>query len=163
MHNYVIVTDRGGHLHNALMLLSQLSQDPVAILTTEGPDVDALSKDMNKRSIRVICLPVLFTWVGKWRFLNPIKLVWLILKSLYWAWHMKPHAVISTGASDVIPFCYGARMFGSRIFHVECMNQVESPSLTGRVLYPICESILVQWPELLKKYGPRAQYKGWVL
>jgi len=43
------------------------------------------------------------------------------------------------------------------------MNQVVSKSVTGKLLYPICRELLVQWPELLSSYGPKAKYEGWVL
>jgi UDP-N-acetylglucosamine:LPS N-acetylglucosamine transferase len=101
--------------------------------------------------------------VGKRRLLNPLKSFWSFAQALVLVAKLRPAQVISLGASDVVPFCLVARLFGARVFHVECMNQVVTPSITGRLLYPICQGVYVQWPELLRKYGPKAKYAGWVL
>ena len=158
-HPFVLVTDRGGHLQNAQMLIEQMGHKPAAIITTQGPEVVGLQS----RYDRVVVIPTLFTFFGKRRFTNPWKIARNFFGAVYWAWKLRPRAVISLGATNVVFFCYFARLFGGKIFHVECMNQVTSPSITGRVLYPICEKVFVQWPELLDRYGPRASYQGWVI
>ena len=157
--HYCLVTDRGGHLGNALMLIKQMGIQPDSIVTTEGPDVEALRKDYQA----VFTVPYLFQWIGKSRIFNPIRLFLQAWVSFQLARKIRPEKVVSLGAANVVLFCYFARLFGARIFHVECMNQVKSPSITGRMLYPICESLFVQWEELLKKYGSKAHYAGWVL
>ncbi len=155
----MIITDRGGHLHNARMLLEQLRVAPNAIVTTYGPELQSLRQGPSA----VYRIPYLFSWIGKYRFWNPIKSAWAVLRAIGLAIHLRPRQVVSLGASDVVPFCYVARLLGARVFHVECMNQVQTPSLTGRLLYPICQSLYVQWPELLSAFGPKAKYAGWVL
>lgn len=154
-----LVTDRGGHLHNALMLVEQMGTFPDTIVTTEGPDIEALKKQVPS----VYTVPYLFQWMGKTRLFNPLRLLTQAWKSFQLARQIRPTHVISLGASNVVLFCYFARLVGAKIYHVECMNQVETPSITGRMLYPICESLFVQWEELLRKYGSKAQYAGWVL
>lgn len=155
---FVVATDRGGHLNNARMLLLQMGIQPEAIVMTAGPEVEPLRRE---GSVHVI--PYLFSWWGKHRFLNPFKCVWHGAAALFWAFRLRPKTVVSFGATDVVFFCYFAKFLGARIVHVECMNQVYSPSLTGRLLYPICGHFFVQWPDLLKCYGPKAKYAGWVL
>ncbi len=155
----VLVTDRGGHLHNAKMLLEQCGALPAAILTTRGPEVTSL----RSRETPVFLIPYLFTWFGKARVFNPLKGVWSFFWSVALCAWLRPRKVISFGAFDVVPFCLVARLLGAQIFHVECMNQVVTPSVTGRVLYPFCKILFVQWPELKKKYGAKAEYCGWVL
>jgi len=156
---YVLVTDRGGHLHNALKLVQQLPHKPRAIVTTHGPDIDSLRNEYEN----VFEVPYLFRWFGKKRLFNPIGALKHILVSFRLALKLRPKLVISLGASNVVCFCYFARLLGSRIIHVECMNQVKTKSVTGKLLYPVSSDILVQWPELLKLYGPKARYEGWVL
>lgn len=156
---FVLITDRGGHLHNALMLLEGMGAKPQAILTTYGPELSTLGEGGSE----VICLPYLFSWLGKRRIWNPVKLVVQSILALYHALRLRPRWVVSTGASDVVPFCYWARCLGAEIYHVECMNQVVTPSLTGRLLYPIVTKLYVQWEELKRCYGPKAEYAGWVL
>lgn len=156
---FVLVTDRGGHLHNALKLMEQLQEAPQAIVTTHGPDIDSLRASFSN----VETVPYLFSWWGKFRWFNPWGALQHILKSYRLAKKLRPKTVVSLGASNVVVFCYLAKWMGAQIIHVECMNQVTTRSITGRMLYPICREVLVQWPELLKAYGPKARYEGWVL
>ena len=156
---FVLATDRGGHLHNALMLLEQIGVTPEAMLTTYGPELSTLQDGESE----VILVPYLFSWIGKRRFWNPLKCLYQVMLTLFHAIRLRPRWVISTGASDVVPFCYWAKLLGAEIYHVDCMNQVTSRSVTGRLLYPIATKIFVQWEELTKLYGPKAEYAGWVL
>jgi beta-1,4-N-acetylglucosaminyltransferase len=156
---FVVVTDRGGHLHNALKLLEQMAEKPSAIVTTHGPDIDSLKKSY----AQVFEVPYLFRWFGKTRVFNPLGALRHLWVSARLAWRLRPRSVISVGASNVVCFCYFARILGAKVIHVECMNQVTTKSVTGKLLYPICSELLVQWPELLQVYGPKARYEGWVL
>ena len=44
----------------------------------------------------------------------------------------------------------------------ESVARVKSLSLSGKLLYPIADKFMVQWPDLLAKY-PRARYVGFVI
>jgi UDP-N-acetylglucosamine:LPS N-acetylglucosamine transferase len=160
---FVVVTDRGGHLHDALRLLDQLKISPEALITTVGPDVAFLKKDPAFQNSKVLSVPQGFSWVGKRRLWNPFKLLYQGFLAFWFALRLRPKVVISTGASNVVLFCYFARLFGGKIYHIENLAQVVNPSLTGRMLYPICVALYVQWRELLPCYGAKARYEGWVL
>jgi beta-1,4-N-acetylglucosaminyltransferase len=45
------------------------------------------------------------------------------------------------------------------IVFVESFCRVQKLSLTGKLLYPIADKFIVQWPQLLRQYG-RAEYLG---
>lgn len=156
--SFVVVTDRGGHLHNAKMLLDQMGTTPDAFVLTRGPEVEPL-----RQRCPVYLVPYLHTWIGKWRLFNPFKALVHVLWAGVLALRLRPKVVVSTGATQVVFFCYWARLIGARIVHVECMNQVWTPSLTGKMLYPIATDFYTQWEELLPAYGPKAKYGGWVL
>lgn len=155
----VLITDRGGHWQNARMLFEQMQRVPDWVVTTQGPEVPSLRAS----GLNVVVIPYLFTWLGKKRVLNPLKVAYQFLRSAFLVIRLRPTHVISLGATDVVFFCYLSWCLGARVFHVECMNQVVSPSVCGRMLYPICQKLYVQWPELLGAYGPKAQYAGWVV
>ncbi|KAG0029655.1 UDP-N-acetylglucosamine transferase subunit [Podila clonocystis] len=59
----------------------------------------------------------------------------------------------------------GARMAGvpdaqtPELVFIESFARVGTLSLAGKLLYPLCDHFLVQWPGLQKKY-PRAEYIG---
>lgn len=75
----------------------------------------------------------------------------------------RPDWVVSNGAELAVPVFIAARMLGTRTLFIESLCRVESPSLTGRLIYPLANVFLVQWPQLVDRYGPRARYEGGLL
>ena len=47
----------------------------------------------------------------------------------------------------------------TRIVYVESICRTRKLSLTGRLLYPLADRFLVQWPQLVTRY-PRAEHIG---
>jgi UDP-N-acetylglucosamine:LPS N-acetylglucosamine transferase len=66
----------------------------------------------------------------------------------------RPRVVISTGADVAVPFLWWAKLFGARIVFIETGGSL-APSLSGRLVYPIADLFVVQWPQQLARY-PRA-------
>ncbi len=158
---FVVIADRGGHLHDALRLLDQMQVPPQALITTVGPDVQHLKTGDFQSPI--FSIPQAFSWTGKKRWFNPFKFLVQVTRSLFFALKLRPDFVVSTGAGNVIPFCYFSWFLGAKIYHVDNLAQVVNRSIAGRVLYPIATGFYVQWEDLLKVYGPKARYEGWVL
>lgn len=75
----------------------------------------------------------------------------------------RPDWVISDGAEIAIPVFVAAKLLGIKTMFIESFCRVTHPSFTGRLIYPISNVFLVQWPELLQKYGPKARYEGAVI
>ena len=75
----------------------------------------------------------------------------------------RPFAIISTGAEIAIPAFLLGKVLGMRLVFVESLCRVSKPSGTGFLLYPLADLFLVQWPQLVNSYGPRAEYAGAVL
>jgi UDP-N-acetylglucosamine:LPS N-acetylglucosamine transferase len=71
-----------------------------------------------------------------------------------------PDVVLSTGAEIAIPFLWLGRLLGARTVYIECSARVRTRSGAGRLVYPISDLFLVQWPSLLGVYGPKARYEG---
>jgi len=78
---------------------------------------------------------------------NALQALWVVLKE-------RPELVISTGADVAVFFLYWARLFGATVVYVESAGRV-GPSLSGRLVYPIADLFVVQWPEQKLVY-PRA-------
>ncbi|HNR36565.1 MAG TPA: PssD/Cps14F family polysaccharide biosynthesis glycosyltransferase [Candidatus Hydrogenedentes bacterium] len=91
---------------------------------------------------------------------NPIEFVRNLFRAARIMRIERPRLIVSTGAEIAIPVALAGKAFGVRLIHVECGAQVVTPSFTGRVLYWLADAFFVQWPELLRAYGPRAQYRG---
>ena len=91
---------------------------------------------------------------------NPIEFMKNLFRVMRIFWRERPDMVVSTGAEIAIPVILIAKLFRAATLYVECGAQVAHPSVTGRVVYWMVDTFLVQWPELLKAYGPRAQFSG---
>jgi UDP-N-acetylglucosamine:LPS N-acetylglucosamine transferase len=73
----------------------------------------------------------------------------------------KPKVVFSTGSEIAVPAFYiGKMLFRTKLIFLETATRVIKPSLTARLLYPITDLFLVQWPPLQKALGPKARYEG---
>jgi UDP-N-acetylglucosamine:LPS N-acetylglucosamine transferase len=74
----------------------------------------------------------------------------------------KPDLIISTGAAVAVPFFYVGKLLGCRLVFIEVYDRVDSPTLTGRLVYPITDAFVLQWPEQ-KKYYPKGRLIGQLL
>jgi beta-1,4-N-acetylglucosaminyltransferase len=90
------------------------------------------------------------------------KLVLLFFKSFYILLKEKPDCIISVGALATYPICLLGKLMGKRIIYIESFARVDSPSLTGKLMYKLADLFIVQWDELLQFY-PRAVYGGGIL
>ncbi|MBX0297772.1 PssD/Cps14F family polysaccharide biosynthesis glycosyltransferase [Haloarcula nitratireducens] len=75
----------------------------------------------------------------------------------------RPDVVVSTGAEIAIPAFLWGTILGAETIFIESWCRVRTRSQTGRVVYPLSDLFLVQWPELLDSYGEKATYEGGVL
>ncbi|KAH8554914.1 UDP-N-acetylglucosamine transferase subunit ALG14 [Umbelopsis sp. PMI_123] len=94
----------------------------------------------------------------------PFSVVKALLGSFKILYSM-PDLIICNGPGSCISVCmvaYLPRLLGIkhiRIVYIESFARVKSLSVTGRLLYPVVDYFLVQWPELVERY-PRAMYNG---
>ncbi len=91
---------------------------------------------------------------------NPLLLIKTIFQSCSILKKEKPDVIISTGAGVAVPACYLAKLMGKRVIFLESFCRVKTPSLSGKLVYPIADVFLVQWKEMLSKYGKKAKYWG---
>ena len=81
------------------------------------------------------------------------------MKSIYYFWKIKPDVIISTGAHTAVPMCYIAKLFGKKVIFIESFAKTSTPTLSGRMIYPISDLFIVQW-EGMKEHYPKAVYGG---
>jgi UDP-N-acetylglucosamine:LPS N-acetylglucosamine transferase len=93
--------------------------------------------------------------------------VWRMLRAFFWAFAVlrceRPSVVISLGAEIALPFFYSAKLFKIKTLFIESWCRVENLSLTGKLVYPATDVFWVQWPQLLKVCGPKAECHGAVI
>lgn len=85
-----------------------------------------------------------------------------LLLNLRLAWRVvrreKPDAILSTGAALAFPFFLVGKLLGKRLIYVESLTWTEGLSLTGRLVYPLADSLFVQWPNAARR--KRTRYAG---
>lgn len=67
----------------------------------------------------------------------------------------KPDLIISSGAAVAVPFFYLGKLFGAKTVYIEVFDRIDKPTLTGKLVYPVADKIIVQWEEMKKVY-PKA-------
>ena len=72
----------------------------------------------------------------------------------------RPDVIVSTGSEIAIPAFFVGKLLGSQTIFVESWCRVQTRSTTGRIVYPIADLFLVQWPDLVEQYGEKARYEG---
>lgn len=77
------------------------------------------------------------------------KLAWEVLHK------EKPDLIISSGAAIAIPFFYIGKLMGIKTLYIEIFDRIDRPTLTGKLVYPVADSFVVQWEEMKKVY-PKA-------
>ncbi|MBY6839010.1 polysaccharide biosynthesis protein [Clostridium botulinum] len=149
MKKICFIASTGGHFEQ-LMMLKPLMNKYEGFIITEKTNY-AVVKDKRKvyylkqvnRSEKSFILKMIF---------NSIKTLNIFLKE-------KPDLIISTGALATIPMCITAKLFRKKLIFIESFAKVNSPTLTGKLLYKFADEFYVQWEEMLKVY-PNAIYKG---
>lgn len=140
-----LVGSHGGHLTEILALRGAFEGHDVFFITYEGATSASLSPAYRIKKFHDHPLRVFTVWAEIFRILRKER----------------PDVVFSTGSEIAIPVFYLAKFFfRCRLIYLECSAQVSTPSLTGRVVYPITDLFLVQWEPLLEKYGRCALYRG---
>ncbi len=67
----------------------------------------------------------------------------------------KPDVIISTGAAVAVPFFYFGKLIGAKTIYIEVFDRIDKPTVTGKLVYPICDKFVVEWEEMKAVY-PKA-------
>lgn len=151
MKRVMFISSVGGHL-TQLLELKSLFKDYNYVLVTEKTEV---TKDMKKKYNMNYLLygsrEYLLSYIFKFSF--------NVLKSFYLFFKYRPNVIVTTGAHTAVPMCYIGRLFGKKIIFIESYAKRTSPTLSGRLVYPIATTFVVQWETMLEFY-PKAKYWG---
>lgn len=91
---------------------------------------------------------------------NPLTLIKNIIQSFGIIAKEKPDLIISTGAGVAVPAMYWGKLFGAKIVFIETFCMPTQGSLSGRFIYPIADKFFLQWKEVKKHYGKKAEFWG---
>lgn len=145
-----LVCSHGGHLTEMLQMIEAFAGHELFFVTYESQRGRELKEHYPTYMLDNI-------GTSPWRLARTMPLAARIL------WREKPQALVSTGSEIAIPFFVLAKPLRIRTVFVESYCRVTTTSATGRLLYPLADSFLVQWPDLLSLYGSKARYEGGLL
>lgn len=91
---------------------------------------------------------------------NPLLMALAFLATLKILLKEKPKLIVSTGSEIAIPAFYLAKLLRIRTIFIESWTRVNRPTGTGKTVYPVSNVFLVQWKQMLAKYGKKAKYEG---
>lgn len=151
MKKICFIASSGGHFEQIMMLKPMMIKFDSFIVTektnysisTNNDDIDFYYlKQVNRHEVKFI----------PYMIINAIKTVNIFLKE-------NPDIVISTGALATIPMCLLAKIFRRKVIFIESFAKINSPTLTGRLVYKFADQFYVQW-ESMKEFYPNAICKG---
>lgn len=139
----------GGHLEE-ISRLKKIEEEYTSFLLTEKGNFNEL--DFTEKVIYV-------SQINRKEKLFVFKFIALFMKSFQIILKEKPDCIISLGALATYPICLLGKIMGKKIIYIESFSRVDTPSLSGKLMYRIADLFIVQWRELLE-YFPKAVYGG---
>lgn len=151
----LFISSTGGHLSEMMQLSPMFSKYDYHIITEKTKSNLTLTKKYANH--------VNFLVYGtKDHILTyPFKLIWNCFKSLYFYIKIRPMFIITTGAHTAGPMCCIGKIFGSKLIYIETFANMNTKTVTGRLIYHFADLFIVQWESMLKLY-PKAVYGGWI-
>jgi beta-1,4-N-acetylglucosaminyltransferase len=147
----LFISSIGGHLTQLLELKPLFMHYDYHLVTERSPVTESL-KENHPTSYLVFGAR---NALGKYLF----KFSFNVLKSLLIFLKERPDVVVTTGAHTAVPMCYIAKLFRKKVVFIESFAKSSSPTLSGRMVYPIADLFIVQW-ESMKTFYPNAIYGG---
>lgn len=151
----LFISSTGGHLSELMALKPLFKKYECEIITEKTNSTISLKKKYGKKIHYLIygTKHYMFSYIFK----TPIN----IFKSLYLYLKIRPKVIITTGAHTAVWMCYIGKLFRSKIIYIETLANINTKTLSGKLIYPIADKFIVQWEEMLKLY-PKAIYGGFI-
>ena len=141
----------GGHFEQ-LMMLKPLMDKYDSFIITEKTKYDISTKKIHTYFLLQTNrdeLAFIFNM-----FINSVKSLYIFFKE-------RPDIVICTGVLSMIPICLISKAFHKKLIYIESFAKINSPTLSGKLLYKFADVFYVQWETMLQVY-PNARYIGYI-
>jgi UDP-N-acetylglucosamine:LPS N-acetylglucosamine transferase len=101
-----------------------------------------------------------------WAYFPTPRNVKNLLRNTLLAWRVlrreRPDVIVSAGSAVAVPFFYIGKVLGCTLVFIEVYDRISTPTLTGKLVYPIADLFVVQWEEQ-RKFYPRGILLGQIL
>ncbi len=155
MKKVMFISSTGGHLTELLELKGMFKKYDYSIVTEKTKSTKELKNTYPKK--------VHYLIYGTKH--NKIKYPFILLLncfiSLYYYIKIRPKVIITTGAHSAGPMCCIGKIFGSKIIFIETFANINTKTITGKLVYKFADLFIVQWESMLELY-PKATYGGWI-
>lgn len=154
MKKVLFISSTGGHLNELLQLTPIFKNYNSYLITEKTKSTIGLKDKFNKVNYLV--------YGTKDHLISYIfKFLYNFLKSLILYIKIRPKVIVTTGTHTAVSMCYIGKLFGSKIIFIETFANRTTKTLSGRIIYPIANTFIVQWESMLELY-PKAIYGGWI-
>ncbi len=151
----LFISSTGGHF-SELMQLKPLMEKCQYHIVTEKTKTNSNLKEKYKKNINFLLYKTKK---------EPFKYIFVLLAncfiSLYIYLKIRPQVIITTGTHTAGPMCCIGKILGSKVIYIETFANRTTKTVTGKLLYLVADTFIVQWEEMLQIY-PKAQYYGWI-
>ncbi|SDK14337.1 PssD/Cps14F family polysaccharide biosynthesis glycosyltransferase [Sediminibacillus albus] len=147
----LLISSIGGHLTQLLQLEGLFKNYQYHLVTEKSQVTEQLMEKYPVSLLMYGARNYPIRYIYKFTY-NTIKSLCIFIKH-------RPDIIITTGAHTAVPMCYLAKLFGRKIVFIESFAKSTSPTLSGRMVYPISDLFIVQW-ESMKEIYPKAVYGG---
>jgi beta-1,4-N-acetylglucosaminyltransferase len=147
----LFIASLGGHLTQLLQLKPLFSEYDYHIVTEKSIITKELSKQYK--------ISFLMYGARNYPFRYIFKFSYNVIMSLYYFLREQPDVIVTTGAHTAVPMCYIAKLFRKKVIFIESFAKTTTPTISGKLVYPIADLFIVQW-ESMKKHYPKAVYGG---
>lgn len=150
----LFIASTGGHLSELLQLKSLFKKYDSSLITEKTKSTIDLKEKYKKVNYLVY-------GTREHKFTYPFKFLYNCFKSLILYIKIKPNVIVTTGTHTAVPMCYIGKLFGSKIIFIETFANSKTKTASGKLVYPIADTFIVQWESMLELY-PDAIYGGWI-
>ena len=156
MKRVLFISSKGGHF-SELMKFEPLFKKYKVTIVTEAP----LNKKKFKKKYEKYNIHFLLR-CSNFKIVNVFKIFIDCFISLYYFIRFRPKYIVTTGAFAAGPISCIGKIFRSKIIFIETMANINTPTVTGRIIYKFADLFIVQWESMLEVY-PKAVYGGWII
>ena len=151
----LFISSTGGHF-SELMQLRPIMKKCKFHIVTEKTKTNTNLKEKYKNKINFLLYETKR---------HPLRYMFVLLINCFYSLYIyllfRPEIIITTGTHTAAPMCCIGKILGSKVIFIETFANRNTKTVTGRILYHIADTFIVQWEEMKELY-PKSKNFGWI-